>query len=253
MVARSWICRRVLRRLASSTDPSARVAGPLARPLPLADSADDDSPMVHGGWRHLSDIRAGYLDGNPADPSRLRVLRDLLRLRRSLLQVRRPVRSRRRSMVAPALDRARRHPAVGNGRLPEQSTGPTGYALAWLPSRLLSVFLQAAYPWLLTFGLMGLIRRVCPVESPRMRYFSPDLGVLALPRPPAAHHRGPACRERLANPGLREVRADRRGRDLLLAMDVPGHGAAHLAGTIPQWPARPTRAERCGWKLDRVE
>ena len=38
--------------------------------------------------------------------------------------------------------------------------------------RVLSVFLQAAYPWSLTFGLMGLFRRVCPVESPRMQYLS---------------------------------------------------------------------------------
>jgi peptidoglycan/LPS O-acetylase OafA/YrhL len=38
--------------------------------------------------------------------------------------------------------------------------------------RILSVGLQAAYPWLMTFGLMGLFRRICPVESPRMRYLS---------------------------------------------------------------------------------
>jgi peptidoglycan/LPS O-acetylase OafA/YrhL len=29
-----------------------------------------------------------------------------------------------------------------------------------------------AYPWLMTFGLMGLFRRFCPVESPTMRYLS---------------------------------------------------------------------------------
>ncbi len=56
--------------------------------------------------------------------------------------------------------------------LAEGWRGPMGYGLAWLPSRVLSVFLQAAYPWLLTFGLMGMIRRICPVESPRMRYLS---------------------------------------------------------------------------------
>jgi hypothetical protein len=39
-------------------------------------------------------------------------------------------------------------------------------------SRALSIALQAAYPWLLTFGLMGLFRRACPVESPTMRYLS---------------------------------------------------------------------------------
>ncbi len=38
--------------------------------------------------------------------------------------------------------------------------------------RVLSVLLQAAYPWLMTFGLMGLFRRFCPAESPAMRYLS---------------------------------------------------------------------------------
>jgi hypothetical protein len=45
-------------------------------------------------------------------------------------------------------------------------------ALDPLPRRILSVGLQAAYPWLMTFGLMGLFRRVCAVESPTMRYLS---------------------------------------------------------------------------------
>ncbi len=31
---------------------------------------------------------------------------------------------------------------------------------------------MAAYPWLITFGLMGLLRRYCPVESSRMQYLS---------------------------------------------------------------------------------
>ena len=56
--------------------------------------------------------------------------------------------------------------------LTEGWTGPAGYGLAPLPRRVLSVALQAAYPWLITFGLMGLFRRVCPVESPRMQYLS---------------------------------------------------------------------------------
>jgi peptidoglycan/LPS O-acetylase OafA/YrhL len=56
--------------------------------------------------------------------------------------------------------------------LTEGWTGTTGYGLAPLPHRVLSVFLQAAYPWLITFGLMGLSRRVCPVESPTMQYLS---------------------------------------------------------------------------------
>ncbi len=51
-------------------------------------------------------------------------------------------------------------------------TGPAGNGLAPLPSRILSVGLQAAYPWLITFGMMGLVRRVCPVESPLMQYLS---------------------------------------------------------------------------------
>jgi peptidoglycan/LPS O-acetylase OafA/YrhL len=38
--------------------------------------------------------------------------------------------------------------------------------------RLLSLVLQSAYPWLMTFGLMGLFRRFSAVESPRMRYLS---------------------------------------------------------------------------------
>jgi peptidoglycan/LPS O-acetylase OafA/YrhL len=56
--------------------------------------------------------------------------------------------------------------------LMEGSAGTAGYGLAPLPRRVLSVFLQAAYPWLITFGLMGLFRRVCPVESPTMQYLS---------------------------------------------------------------------------------
>jgi peptidoglycan/LPS O-acetylase OafA/YrhL len=50
--------------------------------------------------------------------------------------------------------------------------GPSGHGLAPLPRRVLSVFVQAAYPWLVTFGLMGLFRRICPVESPTMQYLS---------------------------------------------------------------------------------
>jgi peptidoglycan/LPS O-acetylase OafA/YrhL len=56
--------------------------------------------------------------------------------------------------------------------LTEGWTGPAGYGLAPLPCRVLSVFLLAAYPWLITFGLMGLFRRVCPLESPTMQYLS---------------------------------------------------------------------------------
>ena len=171
LVARPRICRPLRAGIATPIDPPARVAGPLARPLPLADPPDDDPPVVHGGRRHFPDLRAGYLDRAPADPARVCVLRDLLRLRGALFRVRRPVRSRRRAMVAPALGRAPRHPAAGSG--PHGGwTGPAGYGLAPLPRRVLSVALLAAYPWLITFGLMGLFRRVCPVESPRMQYLS---------------------------------------------------------------------------------
>ena len=56
--------------------------------------------------------------------------------------------------------------------LTEGWTGLAGYGLPPLPRRVLSVASLAAYPWLMTFGLMGLFRRVCPVESPRMQYLS---------------------------------------------------------------------------------
>jgi hypothetical protein len=47
-----------------------------------------------------------------------------------------------------------------------------GDTLNPLSRRVLAVGLQAAYPWLMTFGLMGLFRRVFAVESPAMRYLS---------------------------------------------------------------------------------
>ncbi|WZO96272.1 acyltransferase family protein [Isosphaeraceae bacterium EP7] len=50
--------------------------------------------------------------------------------------------------------------------------GPAGAELGPLQRRVLMVLLQAAFPWLMTFGLMGLFRRVCSVESPTMRYLS---------------------------------------------------------------------------------
>jgi peptidoglycan/LPS O-acetylase OafA/YrhL len=48
----------------------------------------------------------------------------------------------------------------------------TSVGLGPLPRRMLSGLLQTAYAWLMTFGLMGLFRRFCPVESPTMRYLS---------------------------------------------------------------------------------
>ncbi len=50
--------------------------------------------------------------------------------------------------------------------------GPRGAGPNPLARRTLSVVLQSAYPWLMTFGLMGLFRRYCPSESPKMRYLS---------------------------------------------------------------------------------
>ncbi len=51
-------------------------------------------------------------------------------------------------------------------------SGPLSVALDLPWRRALTIFLRAAYPWLMTFGLMGLFRRFCPVESPTMRYLS---------------------------------------------------------------------------------
>lgn len=51
-------------------------------------------------------------------------------------------------------------------------TGPTGYELTPIARRILIVALQATYPWVITFGLMGLLRQVCSVESSTMRYLS---------------------------------------------------------------------------------
>ena len=56
--------------------------------------------------------------------------------------------------------------------LTEGWSGPPGVGLGPLPRRILSIFLQAAFPWLMTFGLMGLFRRVCSVESTTVRYLS---------------------------------------------------------------------------------
>jgi peptidoglycan/LPS O-acetylase OafA/YrhL len=57
--------------------------------------------------------------------------------------------------------------------------------------RALSIALQAAYPWLLTFGLMGLFRRACPSENPKVRYVSDSaywLYLVHLPLIIAAQH-----------------------------------------------------------------
>jgi hypothetical protein len=56
--------------------------------------------------------------------------------------------------------------------LAEGWSGPPGIGLGPLPRRNISIVLQAAFPWLMTFGLMGLFRRFCSVESPTTRYLS---------------------------------------------------------------------------------
>ena len=56
--------------------------------------------------------------------------------------------------------------------LTEGWTGPRSLEIGPRSRRVLSVFLQAAYPWLITFGLMGLFRRFCPTASPTLHYLS---------------------------------------------------------------------------------
>jgi Acyltransferase family/Ankyrin repeats (3 copies) len=56
--------------------------------------------------------------------------------------------------------------------LTEGWSGPSSVGLGPQPRRILAIFLQSVYPWLMTFGLMGLFRRVCSAESPTMRYLS---------------------------------------------------------------------------------
>jgi surface polysaccharide O-acyltransferase-like enzyme len=63
-------------------------------------------------------------------------------------------------------------------------TGPASLALAPTTRRLLSITLQAAYPWLMTFGLMGLFLRICPAENARVRYLSDSAYWLYVAHPP---------------------------------------------------------------------
>ncbi|MFO0910871.1 MAG: acyltransferase family protein [Isosphaeraceae bacterium] len=51
-------------------------------------------------------------------------------------------------------------------------SGPAGLPISEPSRRAVLVFLQASYPWLITFGLMGLFRRYCPSENATMRYLS---------------------------------------------------------------------------------
>ncbi len=71
---------------------------------------------------------------------------------------------------------------------------PLADALAGLDPtarRAIAVASQAAYPWLMTFGLMGLFRRLCPAEGRTMRYLSDSAYWLYLAHVPlviAAQH-----------------------------------------------------------------
>jgi peptidoglycan/LPS O-acetylase OafA/YrhL len=50
--------------------------------------------------------------------------------------------------------------------------GPQSLGLKPAQLRTASILLQSAYPWLMTFSLMGLFHRICSAESPRLRYLS---------------------------------------------------------------------------------
>lgn len=72
--------------------------------------------------------------------------------------------------------------------------GGSGFAAAGMGDqsrRVLTIFLLALYPWLMTFGLMGVFRRLCAAESPRIRYLSDSaywLYLAHLPLVVAAQH-----------------------------------------------------------------
>ena len=56
--------------------------------------------------------------------------------------------------------------------LTQASAGPAGYGLTPMTRRIIVVALQATYPWVITFGLIGLLRQVCSGESSTLRYLS---------------------------------------------------------------------------------
>ena len=119
--------------------------------------------------------------------------------------------------------------------------GPQGAVLNPLARRVLSVSLQAAYPWLITFGLMGLFRRVCPVESPTMRYLSDSAYWLYLAHLPLIIAAQLAVRD-WPLPAIVKFAAHRPGGDFLPVVDVPEYGAIHLAGALPERASHTTRA-----------
>ena len=155
-----------------TVDPAPGVAGPLAGPLPLAGPPDDDPPVVHG--RRGAIARSS---GRIPRPASCRS-RTSWHITRSSSASGRSISGSTTTPVASA--------SAGGSRFRSHSSsfsrwgwrswrgGPDLWASgpAPLPRRVLSVFLPAAYPWLMTFGLMGLFRRFCPVESPTMRYLS---------------------------------------------------------------------------------
>ena len=123
-------------------------------------------------------------------------------------------------------------------------SGPPGVGLGPLPSRILSIFLQAAFPWLMTFGLMGLFRRVCSVESPTLRYLSDSAYWLYLAHLPMIIAAQYVVRD-WPIPALAKFLLIVVGVDVLPVVDLSGPGALHLAGAFPERAAHPARAGWC--------
>ena len=124
------------------------------------------------------------------------------------------------------------------------SPSVAGFALDPLPRRILLVGLQAAYPWLMTFGLMGLFRRVCPVESPTMRYLSDSAYWLYLAHLPLVI---------AAQYAVRDWPLPAFAKFVLIVAVVTSFllwtyqvlVRYTWLGALPQRTARPTRAGRC--------
>src|SRR5262245_28988055 len=143
-------------------------------------------------------------------------------------------------MVAPAFDRTSRRFPAGDGTLGGMARTAGRRAR------------PAAAPGALRFLAGGLSlahdvrpHAVVPAGLPGREHDDAvpvGLGLLALPRPSAADHRGPVRSAGLAVASPREVPAHRLGRDLLPIVDVPGPGTLHLARAIPERATRPARA-----------
>ncbi len=179
-----------------------------------------------GGGQLACPFRAGWLLRPAADPARPGVLRNLLRLRGALFRVRRPVRSRRRALVAAAFARTPgRFPAGDgpHGGVARTSGRQARLAAAPGPCR----FLAGGLPLAHDVRPHGVVPAVLPGREPDDA-LPVGLGLLALPCPSAADHRGPVRGAGLALAGPREVPVHRRGRDLL-----------PFCGRIRTWCATP--------------